>query len=184
MDFLNEFSKRFSNVARQVSEKSKENPELARLNDSVRAAKAELEQLYARYGKACYAVREGQGDKEMLDALAVRIRAAKLALEELTDQREAAYEQKRCANCGAVHPAQARYCSMCGKRLPEEAPKPEPLPEGEYCPNCGARREGDDAVCPVCGADLSPLPPEPTPEPERPAAPDVEEPTAEEEGEE
>ena len=62
MDFLNEFGKRFSNVARSVSEKSKEGAELSRLNGEVKASEAALEQLYARYGRLCYARREGGGD--------------------------------------------------------------------------------------------------------------------------
>ncbi len=183
MDFLNEFSKRFSNVARSVSEKSKENPELARLNGEVKAAEAALEKLYARYGEACYALKAGRGDAAAVEKLAVRVQAALLALEELTARRDAARELKRCANCGAVHPAQARFCSSCGKRLPEDAPKPEPAPEAQYCKNCGAERAEGDVRCPVCGADFASESPE-----EAPAAdpepvyegPDIEEPTDDE----
>ena len=180
MDFLNEFSKRVSSVARSMAGNSKESAEVARLNSDLQAAEAALEQLYTRYGKACYALREGRGGAEVVDELALRIRAARLQVEEISGRRDAARELKRCLGCGAVFPKEARYCSACGKRLPEEAPKPEPAPAGEYCPNCGAAREGAAELCPVCGAAFVPqdgaeAPPAPVlPAPD--SARDVEEP--------
>ncbi len=179
MDFLNEFGKRFSSVARSVSEKSKEGAELSRLNGEVKAAEAALEQLYARYGQLCYARRAGGGDPEAIEALEVRIHAARLQLDEAVERRDAAREFKRCQGCGAVYPKEAKFCSACGKRLPDELPKPEPVAVGAYCPGCGALREGDEPRCPVCGAyydaepDAPALPAEPAPAPD---APDVEEP--------
>ncbi len=167
MDFLKEFSKQFSNVARSVSGTPKEGAEVARLNGEMKAAEAALEKLYARYGQACYAQRCGAGDARAVESLAVQVQAARLRLDELTERRDAARQFKRCAGCGAVHPIQARFCSACGKRLPDEAPKPEPVAAGEYCPGCGALREGGEARCPVCGAYFDARPAEPAPTPAR-----------------
>ena len=178
MDFLNEFGKRFSSVARSVTEKSKEGAEVTRLNGELRAAEAALEQLFARFGRLCY----GGGGGEEAEALAVRIRAAELQVRELTERRDAAREYKRCLSCGAVFPREAKFCSACGKRLPDEAPKPEPVEPGEYCPRCGAARENAAQVCPVCGAafDAAEEPAAPTAQPVvQPAGPDVEEPEQE-----
>ncbi len=178
MDFLNEFSKKVSSVARSVTEKSKESAELSRLNAELRQAQDALEKLYARYGKACFAVRQG-GDAEEAEQLALRVRAAILQVEEAAARRDAAREMKRCAGCGMVHPKEARFCSGCGKRLPEELPKPEPVEPGAYCPGCGAKREDGELRCAVCGAAFD-APGEPTPgipaPPPVPAGPDVEEP--------
>ena len=184
MDFFKEFSKQFTNVARSVTERSKdrENGELSKLNGDIQAAEAALERLFCRYGKACYAQRFGQGSGEDAEALALRVRAKELELGELTDRRDALRELKRCLGCGAVFPKEARYCSMCGKPLPEEAPKPEPVEPGEYCPRCGAARENAAQVCPVCGAafDAAEEPAAPTARPVvQPAGPDVEEPAQE-----
>lgn len=177
MDFLNEFSKRFTSVARSVTEKSKESAEVTRLNGEVRAAQEALELLYARYGRLCYLRLAGGGDAQAEEALAVRIRAGELQLEELTRQRDAAREFKRCPGCGAVHPREAKFCSACGKRLPDEVPKSEPVIEGEYCPSCGALREGGEPRCPVCGTYFDAAP---DPAVSRPPAPDINAPDIEE----
>ena len=184
MDILNEFSKRFSSMARSVTEKSKEKPEVSRLNAELRAAAAALEQLYARYGREHYAMQSGGGDAKVAEALAVRIHAALLQVEELTAQRDAAREYKRCLACGAIYPKEAKYCAACGKRLPDEFPKPRPAAVGEYCPDCGALREDDAPRCPVCGryfdaepeadAGAAPAPVYAGPDVEEPDAPDEE----------
>ena len=153
MDFLNEFTKKVSSMARSVTEKSKEGAELSRLNAELRGATDELERLYARYGRWCYENRQGGGDAEEARQLELRIRAAEMQVEEMTDRRDAAREMKRCIGCGAVYPVQARFCCNCGRRLPEGTPRPEPMAPGEYCPVCGAVLEAGDARCPVCGAE-------------------------------
>lgn len=177
MDFLKEFSKQFSNIARSATEKNREGAEANRLNAQLKAAEDELERLYTRFGKASYAAVTGEGDSAEVESLALRVRATRLQVEELTAARDAVRELKRCVNCGMLFPKEARYCSACGKKLPEGAPKPEPVEAGEYCPNCGAKREGGEPRCPVCGYDYAA--PEPVPEPAPapvPAEPAPEEP--------
>ena len=159
MDFLKEFSKQFSGKGRSGSDRAKEGAEFNRLSAELSEAEAALNQLYARYGRACYAAQAGRGHPDDARVLALRIQATELQVEELTDARDAAREMKRCLNCGAVFGREARFCAMCGKRLPEEAPKPEPVSPGEYCPECGAKRENGDSRCPVCGRDFD-APPE------------------------
>ena len=180
MDFFKEFSKQFSSVARSVSEKSKEGAEVTRLTAELRSARETLEQLYCRYGRACYALQAGQGNPDAAAELVLRIRATELQVKELEVRREEAREYKRCPGCGAVYPKEAKFCSACGKKLPEEAPKPEPVEIGEYCPACGAKREGNESRCPGCGADFDPqAAPQPAPDPGREPAidgADVEEP--------
>ena len=95
MDFLKEFSKQFSSVARSVTEKSKDGTGANRLGAELKAAEEGLERLYNRYGKACYAVHEGRGSADAAQELALRIRAAELQVEELTNARDAARELKR-----------------------------------------------------------------------------------------
>lgn len=177
MDFLSEFGKRVSNVARSVTDKGRDNSEAARLTEELRAAGVELDRLFAAYGRLCFA---GGSDAAVAD-LEAQIRANTARVEALSARREDWMGARRCASCGAAHPKSARYCSNCGKRLavaPAE-PLPEPKDE-EYCPRCGAAMAEGARFCPVCGAEpgaAEEAPPEPfVPDAQAIARIDVEEP--------
>ena len=62
---------------------------------------------------------------------------------------------ERCPSCGAAMPANAKYCSNCGRPMPDAAAGEEyDMSDIEYCPECGAMRTGDEAYCPICSAKL------------------------------
>ena len=156
MDFLSGFSKRFSSAARSAADRNRESAEAARIAGELREAAEALEQLFAAYGRACYLLRLGEGDRAAADDLVVRIRAAQARIEALETQREAWRAPVRCASCGAMQPREARFCANCGKRLIAEQPAREELPEPgmRYCPGCGAACAPEEKACAVCGALL------------------------------
>ena len=181
MDFLNDLGKRFSSVARSVSEKTKDSVESSRLASDLRLQKNALEQLYTELGKLCYDLRLGQGDEDQVEKVFSNIQRARERIEALTAQRDAIRDVRRCPSCGAVVSKEARFCSACGKRLPEDAPVPEePGPANvEYCPDCGAQRNGSDRFCAVCGKSFEPAadaPEAPADEPADPVQINTEEP--------
>lgn len=186
MEFFNDLSKRFSNVAKSVTEKTKDGVEVTRIASDLRIQKNALEQLYAELGKACYAMRIGEGDAEQAEQLSARIERTRARIDELVAQRDAIRDVRRCPSCGQVMVKDARFCSNCGKRMPEEAPQVAEDPaEAEYCPDCGAQRGANDRFCAVCGRSFEPgaaLKPEAAPEPEAsarfydPEPEDIEEP--------
>lgn len=159
MDFFNDIGKKFSNVARQVTEKTKESVESTRLYGDIRSSQNDLEQLYAEYGKACFALRMGGDDDEICKSLEGRIQAMIKRIEDLNAQRDELRAVRRCPGCGSVQSREARFCANCGKRMPEDAPKPEAeekTAEAEFCTECGAMREDDKRFCTVCGKDFCP----------------------------
>jgi len=159
MDFFNDIGKKFSSVARQVTEKTKESVESTRLYGDIRSSQNDLEHLYAEYGKACFALRMGGYDDEKCKNLEGSIQAMIKRIEDLNAQRDELRAVRRCPGCGSVQSKEARFCANCGKRMPEDSPKPEAEEkpaEAEFCSECGAMREGDKRFCTVCGKDFSP----------------------------
>ena len=163
MDFFNDLSKRFSSVARSVTEKARDSVESTRLASDLRVQKNALEQLYTELGRLCYDIRMDKGDADQAEQLFDKIQRSRERIEELTAQRDAIRDVRRCPSCGGVMSRDARFCSACGKRLPEEAPVPEPESpaDAEYCPECGAQRTADEKFCSVCGKPFEPAAPEP-----------------------
>lgn len=165
MEFFNDLSKRFSNVAKSVTEKTKDGVEVTRIASDLRLQRNTLEQLYAELGKVCYAMREGEGDPDQAEQLSERIRRTRDRIEELVAQRDAIRDVRRCPSCGHVMPKDARFCSNCGKRMPEDGPQvPDDDPaDVDYCPDCGAQRDPKDRFCPVCGRSFAEDAPETPP---------------------
>ena len=181
MEFFNDLSKRFSSVARSVTEKTKDGVEVTRIASDLRIQRNALEQLYTELGKVCYAIRIGDGDPEQAEQLSERIQRTRARIEELTAQRDAIRDVRRCLSCGTVMPKEARFCSACGKRMPEDPPQADinGLADREYCPDCGAQRSPSDRFCVVCGRPfdaVSPAAPPKSPDIEAPAPINEEEP--------
>lgn len=52
----------------------------------------------------------------------------------------------KCQFCGKELPDDARFCSACGK----------PVPQKKICPECGYEAEDDMIFCIRCGTRLTP----------------------------
>ena len=171
MDFLNDLGKKFTQAARSVQAFTRESTESTRLSSALRDARDELNSLYAELGRACYE-QHARPESEISADLFDRVRAALERVDELSARRE---RKARCPGCGAVQPIEARFCSNCGRRMPEDAPAPIEADDedGQYCPECGAMRKDQDEFCAVCGHDFSAPaeePAKPAPAPATPAA--------------
>ena len=181
MDFLNDLGKRFTRVARSVQERTREGWESTRLSADLYSLRGDLERQYTALGEAYFkAVSAGE---EVPQELVSRVKATVDRIDELTALRE---NRVRCPACGSFQAPEARFCSKCGRRMPEDAPEPveEPVEEdeSEYCPECGAMRHEDSNFCAVCGhafaANAAKEEPEAPakPEPAAPSEPPAEEP--------
>ena len=152
MAFFNDFKEMFTNAAQSVTNKTKDSVEITRLSSESRSIAGEIQDLYQEIGRIYV-------DSQGTDAVALAPLCAKVAelrdrLESLERQKMLLRNQNRCPSCGAVMAKGARFCSSCGRRMPEPTPETEPAPTAgdvTYCPECGAMRKGDDAFCAVCG---------------------------------
>ena len=65
---------------------------------------------------------------------------------------------KACPHCNAQNPANAKFCSSCGKEMVSGAPCPKcnaMVPTGaKFCPECGQGMQG--GKCPKCNAVTAP----------------------------
>ncbi len=66
-----------------------------------------------------------------------------------------------CEGCGSLLEEDARFCSACGRKAPEENKAPDPEKENTaaptptvFCTNCGASIQADSAFCEQCGTPL------------------------------
>lgn len=174
MDFFNGLGKKFTKAARSVQELTREGVENTRLAADLRSARSELDRQFADLGRAYYESLSDGG--EVPEELVSRVRVTMESIEALLAQKERARAQVRCPDCGAMQSEDARFCSSCGRRMPEPGPEPEDEPaaedDAEYCAECGAMRQNGAKYCDVCGfafddADV----PAPAPRPESDLAP-------------
>ncbi len=171
MEFFNDLGKKFSHAARSVQERTREGVENTRLSADLRAARAELERQLTELGRAYFEF--AGGGEPVPDELVARVRATMEQIEALSAQRERARQQTRCPGCGAVQSGEARFCSNCGRPMPEKSPELRDAPaaddEVQYCEHCGAMRQNGVRFCTVCGAPFEPGEDAPAPQP--PAVP-------------
>lgn len=153
MDFFNELSKKFTQAARTVQEFTRESTETSRLSTDLKDAKDTLQRQLADLGRAYYDTLTGESDK-VSEELVEAVRRTVEQIDLLTSQQERSRQQVRCPGCGSLQTAEARFCSNCGRPMPEKEPDGDDLPtdtDAEYCAECGAMRHGDAKYCAVCG---------------------------------
>lgn len=177
MDFFNDLGKKFTKAARSMQVFTRDSAENTRLTADLRSARGELEQHYAELGRAYYESL-GSPEAEIPVELIDRVRTTLERIDELIAQRD---RRVRCPGCGAVQAPEARFCSNCGRRMPEDAPEPASDDDPDYCPECGAMKRDGEAYCAVCGRpfakESAALPPaEQVPKPKAPRPEPLEEP--------
>lgn len=157
MAFFNEFKEIFNKAAHSVTSKTREGIEITRLSSESRGLANEIAMLHGQIGRL-YVESKG-ADEQSLSSLCARVEELQARLEELDRQKQLLKNQNRCPACGSGMPRNARFCSNCGRRMPEAAAEPEAAPSAEdvtYCPECGAMRRDGDSFCAVCGHGFEP----------------------------
>lgn len=154
MAFFNDFKEIFASAAQSVTSKTKGGVETARLAGESRSAANDLSAVYEQIGRT-YVDSMGR-DTPTLKELCDRALGLRERIEQLERQRMQLRNQNRCPSCGAAAGKDARFCSNCGRRMPEAAPEAEDassLDDVRYCPECGAMLKDGERFCAVCGFD-------------------------------
>ncbi|MBQ8507275.1 MAG: zinc ribbon domain-containing protein [Clostridia bacterium] len=171
MAFFNDFKELFASAAQSVSNKTKDGVEIGRIASESRSIANELADIYEQIGRL-YVDSKG-GNIQEIAPLCEKALELRERLETLERQKLQIRNQNRCPACGAVAAKDAKFCSACGRRMPEPAPETESAPAVEnvcYCPECGAMKKDGDRFCDVCGhnydgtpAPAAPVKPAPAP---------------------
>ena len=156
MDFFNDLGKMINQAARSISARPREEAAPVQVH-TFGVAEVELNRRLAELGSAYYQVTIGE--REKVDPVLIeRVREARETLDALAATAEA--QTLRCPFCGAAQLAGARFCSSCGKPLPEKPlqddASEEPDDSLEYCAECGAVRRNGERFCAVCGGAFNP----------------------------
>ncbi|MEK4047262.1 SPFH domain-containing protein [Paenibacillus sp. FSL H8-0048] len=72
-----------------------------------------------------------------------------MSLDGSTGSQPASAASKSCSGCGTLNPADARFCTGCGRSL-----QPPPEAENKVCPSCGKAVIPGAKFCPHCGEGL------------------------------
>ncbi len=128
--------------------------ELQRAMNALNQVEEELRQQIFRLGQICY------GQMKDSDSVPEPYVEAVGMMRQLEAKRKDAFKNKlrlegkvMCENCGAELPVGSVFCSLCGKRLEEQA-QPAPAAPRNVCPNCGQAVSGDSKFCVNCGQKL------------------------------
>ena len=115
MNFLNDINGTVNDITR----KTKEKVEAAKIAGEIRALKADMNKAYTEYGKACFGEKIGQ-DGMPSDAFFETLLSYKARLGKLNERLDTLRSIRRCPACGTPQEDEAVFCNRCGARMPKK----------------------------------------------------------------
>ena len=146
MAFLNDISRKATEVAAKTVLKTQEAAETVRLNNQVYELEKILEESYKNLGKRYVEIHMYECEDE-LSELVNRIIIVNNQLINLQKKLQEIRSSLLCPNCGAQITPGISFCSSCGFRIPSNAD----LTEYIFCEKCGAKNKKGTKFCTSCG---------------------------------
>jgi NADH pyrophosphatase NudC (nudix superfamily) len=113
-----------------AGKKTGEVVEIGKLKYQLKQVEWDLEKAYAKLGAITYEARQGGGDLEDAQKLAVEeIDGLKRKAEDCEEALRGYRKVKKCAKCGQENESTAIYCVRCGSLI--EPPGADPTPANE-----------------------------------------------------
>ncbi len=150
MDFIGEIGKKIAQATRIAPNRPKD--EDASSASELASAQELLDRQLIELGRAYY--ESTLTGAEVSGELVRRVQDTMTLIDSITKLQDRVPKLVKCPACGSSELETAKFCSNCGKAMPEKSPSiedEEPDAEAEYCPNCGAMRQDDAKFCDVCG---------------------------------
>ncbi len=129
MDFVSSLKKNLSAAADTAVKKTTEVTEAAKLTVEIKSKNEKINAVYTEMGRAIYGdMKTGTDSREKLTALAADADALKETVAVLKKRLAKTQGRVLCPACGEKMKNTANFCSVCGEKLPKEAPA-EPVEE-------------------------------------------------------
>lgn len=164
MGFFEDIGKKVADAGQKTVQKTKEMSDVIRLESLVTKEENKLNQIYSQIGKM-YVDLHGDDFEEEFAGMFGEIREAEQNIQNYRQQideiknsrdREEAENQasRKCPNCGADIPDDRRFCTSCGKPIPQPEESSSDGEEKQYCTNCGAALAPGSVFCANCGTKV------------------------------
>lgn len=156
MGFLDEVSKKASDVYKGAADKTNKLARESKLKSKINQNKTAISGLYSDIGKKVYEKHVKQENVDINVDLAEeckKIDELSAEIEECSNEILECRNKKKCPNCATELERDAKFCHVCGAKQ-EELPEPEEkIPEGKKkCPKCQSIIDIDTKFCSICGA--------------------------------
>lgn len=164
MGFLEDLGKKVADAGQKTMQKTKEMSDVTRLELLAKKEEGKLTQLYSQIGKL-YVELHSDDFEEMFAELIGQVKDAGQTIQSYRQQieeikssgdkkEEEAISGRRCPNCGVPITEGRRFCTSCGKPVPQEEEKSAKETVGKVCSNCGAVLADDALFCEKCGTKV------------------------------
>ncbi|MDR1821678.1 MAG: zinc ribbon domain-containing protein [Oscillospiraceae bacterium] len=150
MGFFDDFGKKVSEVADDVSSSVKGLADAARLNAQISAEKKKADAALLDLGRRYFDAYRDTPPEGLAEVFA----AAKTSLARVAElERELVRSkgQKLCPACGEAVLLSTNFCPKCGAGVPSPEPPVQQAEAAPVCSGCGAPLTADTAFCGVCG---------------------------------
>lgn len=148
MGFLDNFSKKVSDIGQKAIQKTGELSEIARINSQISTNEEKINNTYFQIGKLFVSTYGENCSGEFSDMISA-ITDLEKQNEDLKKKIQKIRKIQHCTNCGAEVPEGVAFCSICGTKIVNLA-----AGEGSdsvKCPKCGAMLRAGLRFCTSCG---------------------------------
>lgn len=164
MSFLDDFTKKVSELSGSVMEKTKTSTENLRLNKAIGDEEKSIAQAYQEIGRK-YRQLFGENPLPEFADLLAEIERREAVVAEYRSKVQQNRGKVPCAGCGTEIAVTSAFCPTCGAKNEYQPPKPveptipEEVPAEKTCISCGTTIPAASLFCTNCGARQDVQPP-------------------------
>lgn len=150
MAFLDNFSKKITEVSQSAVQKTKNMADIVKLTTQISEEEKKINDMYLQIGKL-YVERYAMNNADMdINSCIETIKASHASIENCKKMIEDLKGVEKCPSCGAEVENDALFCPLCGATV-KVIEAPQQMPAGKICPACNAQVPEDSKFCTSCG---------------------------------